>query len=98
MKLKSRGKEGESDDKAGGESKGEKRSVMISFLKDVTIEPMLLFMAIGWISSGVTTDQMIFYKTCMDPQFNQTQDFCGDIEAFYNTTAGGSCFLHWQLE
>ena len=68
MKLKKGGKEG--DDKADGESEGEKRSVMISYLKYVTIEPMLLFMAIGWITSGVTTDQMIFYKTFMDPQFN----------------------------
>ena len=56
MKLNKRGKEGESDDNANGESEQELRSVMISCLKGVTIEPMLLCMAIGMISSGVTTD------------------------------------------
>ena len=72
MKLNKRGKEGESDDNADEEGEQEVKSVIISCLKDVTIEPMLLFMAISWISSGVTTDQMIFYKKCMDPQFNLT--------------------------
>ena len=61
-------------------------SQLSSCLKGVTIEPMILMYALGYYMVGVTTDQMIFYKTCMDPQFNFTEGFCGNIENFSNST------------
>ena len=57
-----------------------------SFLKGLTLEPMVLMFAFGMYISGLTEDQMVFYKTCRDPLFNNTEDFCENIESFVNTT------------
>ena len=34
----------------------------------------------------VSRDQMIIYKTCVDPKFNLTDEFCGHIEDYTNTS------------
>ena len=45
---------------------------------------MISFQGLAGGISQVATEQMVLYKTCRDKKFNQTIEFCSDIENHTN--------------
>jgi len=69
-------------------SKKEKKSwqKFKSSLKFITIEPAMILSYLSNNITQVTQSQMVLYKTCMDPKFNLSSEFCDNYEDNTNTT------------
>ena len=53
------------------DEKPEKReSKMMSVLRSITIEPMTILISLHSNMVSIPQDQMLIYKTCMQPKYN----------------------------
>lgn len=57
-----------------------------SVVSQITIEPMLFLGALSMILTLVPQNQLILYKTCLEPEFELSDDFCQNINQNANTT------------
>lgn len=64
-----------------------KRSRMAAALSAVTIEPMVATFSMAVSMVSVVQQQLIIYKTCMQPEFGLDQEFCENIND--NTNSSG---------
>ena len=85
-----------------GEKEQKGKTKLFSFITSITIEPMTILSSLSWNVIAIPQDQMLLYKTCMQPKYNLrllvkifkiniinifSNDFCSNIEEHTNTSS-----------
>ena len=51
---------------------GKEPNKLVNFLTNITIEPMTILSSLSANVVAIPQDQMLLYKTCMQPKYNLT--------------------------
>eukprot|EP00090_Calanus_glacialis_P013647 TRINITY_DN22303_c0_g1_i1.p1 TRINITY_DN22303_c0_g1~~TRINITY_DN22303_c0_g1_i1.p1 ORF type:complete len:512 (+),score=57.94 TRINITY_DN22303_c0_g1_i1:1-1536(+) len=60
---------------------------IVQILTSITIEPMTILSSLSGNIVAIPQDQMLLYKTCIQPKYNLSDEFCSNIEEYTNTSS-----------